>query len=317
MRGGTVRNCAVTGKISSAKSSAGGIAGNMTSGTIEQCSVGTVEEASRVAGYSYTGGIAAQRLAGATESADVSSAATEGGYVKDCSANVELTNGTYRGGIVGRYVSESSVDNSDVYLTGNTWPDAYSPVVVSDEVLSNLATLLSVDVSEIKMLTSDDIDSSTPPEPTAEMRRIVGRDNGIFLAKFNTLTVKEDGYYVFMVTVSDDLVGTSVGSLRAYAAEVSDFSAGSFSASFSFLPLINGVAGNLEVTNLLGLELDTLPKQFLMTMFLSASKSITVYLVKILLMLLAGCDAGLGVAGGWLMLIAESIIVVKAFKKKR
>ncbi len=351
MRGGTVRNCAVTGKISSAKSSAGGIAGNMTSGTIEQCSVGTVEEASRVAGYSYTGGIAAQRLAGATESADVSSAATEGGYVKDCSANVELTNGTYRGGIVGRYVFESSVDNSDVYLTGNTWPDAYkqvgivhdggtivdpdtletgtntvpiklevatiSPVVVSDEVLSNLATLLSVDVSEIKMLTSDDIDSSTPPEPTAEMRRIVGRDNGIFLAKFNTLTVKEDGYYVFMVTVSDDLVGTSVGSLRAYAAEVSDFSAGSFSASFSFLPLINGVAGNLEVTNLLGLELDTLPKQFLMTMFLSASKSITVYLVKILLMLLAGCDAGLGVASGWLMLIAGSIIVVKAFKKKR
>ena len=324
----------------------------MESGLIESCNVGTSQDATIISGYSYSGGIVAQRKAGQSEEAEVSSANTDGGYVRNCTANVELTNGTYRGGIAGRYVPDGMLDNSDTYLTGNQWPEDYkqigivheignsdpyipdpdnkavtppvelevtlvSPVVVSDEVRANLARQLSVDVREIKMLTSEDIDPSIPPEPTSEMRRIVRNDRGEFISKFNTIRVKEDGYYVFLVTVSDDLVGTPVKDLRAYAAEVSDFSAGSFSASFSLLPLINGITGNLEITNLLGIELDTLPKQFLMTMFMSASTSVTVYLAKILLMILLGCDAGFGAVSGGVILIAGSIIAVKIFRKKR
>ncbi|MBQ6418508.1 MAG: hypothetical protein IJJ91_07545, partial [Synergistaceae bacterium] len=130
----------------------------------------------------------------------------------------------------------------------------------------------------------------------------------------NTIKVNKEGWYVFKVTVSDDLVGTPVSDLRLYAADESDFAAGSFRSAFGLLPLINGVAGGFEVHNLLGIKLDTLPKQFLALMLLSAGKSLTMYIGKILLMLLAaGCAAtsGLGV------IAAVVIFAVKRFKKRR
>lgn len=162
-----------------------------------------------------------------------------------------------------------------------------TPVKLSDDVIERLAENISVDVNEFKLLTSRDFTTTIPPEPTDKMRQQV-KDKGYeFAAKLNTINVQKDGWYVFQVTVSDDLLGTKVSDLKLYGAERGDFisanSSGTVRAAFGLMPLVNGITGGFEVSNLLGVKLDTLPKQFLATMFLSASKSLTVYIVKILI----------------------------------
>lgn len=192
-----------------------------------------------------------------------------------------------------------------------------SPVFISDEIIEKLAKNISVDVKEINLLTSADFDPSEPPEPTDAMRKTITSRNSQFMAKMNTIKVSKDGWYVFMVTVSDDLVGTKVGDLRLYGAEASDFTASSFNAAFDLMPIVNGITGSLEISNFFGVKLDTLPKQFLATMFLSASQSLTIYIVKILLLLLGGCDVGFGVIGSGLMIVAGGVFTIKLIKRKR
>lgn len=165
----------------------------------------------------------------------------------------------------------------------------------SDDIVQRLARNVSTDKSQIKFLTSADIDPSTPREPTQEMRAEMTQDNGQIAAKLNTITISQDGYYVFVVTVSDDLVGTSVNDLRFYGAEAQDFTAGGVKSAFGFMGIVNGITNGIEISNMFGVKLDTLPKQFLATLFLSASESFSVYVVKMLLMLLAGCDAGISI----------------------
>ncbi|MBQ2616505.1 MAG: leucine-rich repeat domain-containing protein, partial [Synergistaceae bacterium] len=206
------------------------------------------------------------------------------------------------------------VDLGTVTVNPDVEQAIITPVVLSDEVIQRLAESVSVDVREIIMLTSADIDPNEAPEPTQAMKDIAQGERYELVAKLNTIKVNKEGWYVFKVTVSDDLVGTPVSDLRLYAADESDFAAGSFRSAFGLLPLINGVAGGFEVHNLLGIKLDTLPKQFLALMLLSAGKSLTMYIGKILLMLLAaGCAAtsGLGV------IAAVVIFAVKRFKKRR
>lgn len=190
-----------------------------------------------------------------------------------------------------------------------------SPVKLSDDVIEQIAENINVSPDQIKLLTSRDFSTATPPEPTDEMKQKVNNDGYEFIAKLNTINVSEDGWYAFKVTVSDDLVGTKVSDLRLYYAEDGDFTISSASgqarAAFGLMPLINGVTGGLEISNMFGVKLDTLPKQFLATMFLSASKSLTVYIVKILIALLTGCNAGFGLMGAAI----GAFLVWKYFKR--
>ena len=171
----------------------------------------------------------------------------------------------------------------------------------TEDLLQKLADNVSTDRSNIRWLPADAIGTSEPPEPTQSMKDKVAKDRYQFAAKLNTIKVSEDGYYVFQVTVSDDLVGMKVSDLKLYYAEDSDFTTSSVNRvklAFGPMPIINGVTGGFEISNFFGVKLDTLPKQFLATMFLSASKSITVYIVKILIaLLLGGCNVGFGIIG--------------------
>ena len=186
-----------------------------------------------------------------------------------------------------------------------------SPVPdLSPDVITRLAQNISIDPSELILLTSADFDPSDPPEPTQAMRQEVSSQNGQFLAKLNTIKVNKDGWYVFKVTVSDDIKGMSVNDLKLFEAEGSDFT-----SSFGMMSIFNGVTGMYEVTNLFGLKVDTVEKQILVTMLLSAGKSITTYFVKILLMLLAGgCSAGIGIGA---VFVVAGIIATKIFKRRR
>ncbi|MBR0257006.1 MAG: hypothetical protein IJQ58_04645, partial [Synergistaceae bacterium] len=327
---GIVENCSFNGTIAcdntSSSFGAGGFVAHLEGGTVRNCTV-----TADISGASYTGGIAGEMTSG---------------KIENCTTNVNLLSGTYKGGIVGFYED----DDQNATLSGNTWPSAYpqvgrgqnvghegnsntlpltsqdntpteleiaiiSPVPdLSPDVIARLAQNISVDTSEIILLTSADFTTSDPPEPTQAMRQEVEGQNGKFIAKLNTINVSKDGWYVFMVTVSDDIVGTSISDLRLFGAEDSDFAA-SFKASFGFLSLFNGITGMYEVSNLFGLKLDTLEKQVLVTMLLSAGKSLTTYFVKILLMLLAGCNsAGIGIGA---VFVIAGIIAVKFFRKKR
>ena len=190
-----------------------------------------------------------------------------------------------------------------------------TPVTLDKNVIQKLANNISVDVSEIKLLTSRDFSTSTPPEPTDAMKKQAAQDGYELAAKLNTINVREDGWYVFQVTVSDDLVGRKVSELNLYYAEDGDFVSSSASGqartAFGLLGLVNGVTGSFEVSNLFGVKLDTLPKQFLATMFLSAGKSLTVYIAKILLAILTGCNAGFGLIGA----AFGAFLVWKYFKR--
>ena len=186
-----------------------------------------------------------------------------------------------------------------------------SPITqVTDDLRERLANLVSIDRSEVNFITSAEINPSEAREPTQAMRQSLADQSGEFLAKLNTIKVNKDGWYALVVTVSDDLVGTSVSNLRLFYAEESEFAEGSLSASFGLMPIVNGITGGLEITDLFGVKLDTLPKQFIAMMMLSAGKSLSVYIVKILLMLLAGCSTGAGA------LIVLVMFIAKRYRKK-
>ena len=166
----------------------------------------------------------------------------------------------------------------------------------------------------------ENIDSSTPQDPTDEMRREAASQRYEFVAKLNTITVSEGGWYVFQVTVSDDLVGLSVNSLKLYVAGASDFVNGSAIRKAKLLhvapsSLLDGITGMFELTDLFGLELDTLPKKFLATMFLSASESFTVFILKTILQILLGvCNLGI-VSGG--VVLVGGLILIKFYRRRR
>ncbi|MBR1486810.1 MAG: hypothetical protein IJ597_06105 [Synergistaceae bacterium] len=186
----------------------------------------------------------------------------------------------------------------------------------TDDLLKILADNVNTERSNIQWLPADAITTSEPPEPTQAMRDKVASDSAQFVAKLNTIKVSEDGYYAFQVTVSDDLVGTNVSELRLYYAEDSDFttsSANDVRLAFGLMPIINGVTGALEVSDFFGVKLDTLPKKFLATMFLTSSKSLTVYIVKILIALFTGgC-----VIGGSGLVFAAGYFLIRKFYKRR
>lgn len=316
---GIMENCTFAGTITCDNESsifgAGGLIAHLEGGTVRNCTVNA-----DISGASYAGGIAGEMTAG---------------YIQNCTTNVNLLNGDARGGIVGT-ASNSGLESQ---LSGNTWPSssypqigtaggsytpspvtsqelnqaAVSTVVLSDEVISRLAENIGVSPNAINLLTSADFDPSDPPEPTEAMIQEAANQNGTFMAKMNTIRVSKDGWYVCMVTVSDDLVGLPVSNLRVLTADESDF-AGALRASFGVMGLVNGVTGGFEISNLLGVKLDTVPKQFLATMMLTAGKSLTTYLVKIIFMLLAGCNLGMGIGVAF---IAAGLISVKFFRKKR
>ena len=348
---GTVRNCTFSGTISAiaqgqnytGASYAGGIATSIGGGSINNCNIlagSSVSAISNNNNYNYivAGGIAGGAGYIYTYSGDEEIIIREAESITNCTSNATITADKYSGGIVG-------LAHKSLTLSGNTWPPQYQevgffyedipstdssdvtvatiePVIVSDEVLQNIAANLSIDASEIKLLTSENIDPSTPPDPTEEMKREAAMNRYEFAAKLNTITVSEDGWYVFQVTISDDLVGMRVNDLNLYFAGESDFVNGSSIRNFkkikmSVAPssLIDGLTGMFELTDLFGVELDTLPKKFLATMFLSASESLTVFILKtIFQLLLAACN--LGVLSGGVVLVG-GLILIKFYRRRR
>jgi len=181
------------------------------------------------------------------------------------------------------------------------------PARPSEDVLQNIADLVSADIesidkSQINYITWENI--SSPQEPTPAMRQQITDDGYEPAYKLNTLTVSDDGYYVFLVNIPEEFVGKSISDIRIYALKNTDITA-------SIPGVVTGLLNFTEITNLAGIKIDTLEGQVLAVAVLQAGTPFSVYLTKILLMLLAGgCDAGLGIAG----LCVFGLIVLKLRK---
>ncbi len=170
------------------------------------------------------------------------------------------------------------------------------PVEPDETLLEKIAETVNISADKIMFITEENI--SDPQEPTQAIRsELESRQNQI-IGKFNTITVDTSGYYVFKVTLSDDLYeqirGVSINELNVYALFDDERPAsGDIRASF-----ISGLASTWELLSLNGEKLEFGVKEFLMVGFLNASTPFSVYLTKLIIMLLlGGCDSGLGIAG--------------------
>ena len=150
---------------------------------------------------------------------------------------------------------------------------------LSSTTLQNLASLVSIDPSALNMITQENI--SAPSDPAQSMKDYMQSDGYDAAYALNTLTVNEDGYYVFMVNIPDELVGKKVSGIKIYALKNADFAS-------AFYGLLNGVLNYGEVTNLLGVKIDTLEKQVLAVGLLQAGTPFSMYLAKLIIALLAG-----------------------------
>ena len=170
------------------------------------------------------------------------------------------------------------------------------PIEPDENLLEKIADAVNISADEIMFLTEENI--SDPQEPTQDMRSELASRQSEIVGKLNTLTVNQSGYYVFKVTLSDDLYeqikGISINELKAYALH-DDGRTESADIRASF---INGLASTWELLSLNGEKLEFGVKEFLMVGFLEASTPFSVYLTKLIIaLLLGGCDSGLGIAG--------------------
>ena len=161
---------------------------------------------------------------------------------------------------------------------------------LSDEVLQNIARTTSVDVEQIKFLSNDNI--GTPLEATRGIADMVKEEGYELTHKMNTISVDKEGYYAFYVYVPDEYVGMSIKDVKVLLVRRSGFADAEVRTA---IPVLSGLINYGEVTNILGVSIDRLEHKVLVISLLQAGESFSVYLGKLLLMILAGgCESGIG-----------------------
>ena len=183
---------------------------------------------------------------------------------------------------------------------------------LSHDVLRNIANELSIDVGELKLLTADNL--SDPQEATKAMRDEAAKDNYEFAYKLDTVTVSEDGYYVFAVNLPDEFLSQDVNSFRFYTFDRNNFTGSSFMSSIGgLIGLVNGV-GTAADFNMMGLKLDTPLKKILVVCLFQAGTPFSVYLAKLILaLLLGGCSSFAG--AGVISLATAGVFILMRYRK--
>ncbi len=164
-----------------------------------------------------------------------------------------------------------------------------NPVEITDELRSNIAQ--STGIADVRQI--EDRNIFAPIDPTQAIVETIKDDGYELHYKMNTLIVSEDGYYAFEIVIPDELVNLPSRDVKIYSADITRFTAGSVRAS----DLLAGVGSVLELDSM-GLKFDTIEKKLLGIVLLEAGKPFTFYLAKLLIVLLAGCDAGVSSAAG-------------------
>ena len=155
--------------------------------------------------------------------------------------------------------------------------------------------MLSRDIvsTDIKTFTSADV-VAEPEEPTPAMQEAVKDEGYEIAAKLNTVQVSESGFYIFKVTLSEEsfqkLQGLTADEVRVYALNDSEI---------EIMPsIITGILNTFELLTMSGEKINTIGvREFLLVGLLESGKPLSVYLAKMLIMLLlGGCNYGWGIA---------------------
>ncbi len=188
------------------------------------------------------------------------------------------------------------------------------PDVIENIINNNIISrdILSRDITsaDIKTLTSRDVVTDAE-EPTQEMEQAVQDDGYELAAKLNMIQVQESGIYVFKVTLSEqsftELRGMSVNDVKVYALSDTEFE---IRPSF-----LSGLLSTFELLTMNGERMDSIGfREFLMIGLLESSKPLSLYLAKILIMLLlGGCNHGLGIAA---VFVVAGVFIRRARKHK-
>ena len=181
-------------------------------------------------------------------------------------------------------------------------------ILSDDEILKRIASLASIDVEDINVITPEILDLSLPREPTEKMKRKV---NGEFIAKTDTIRLHstkladgEQGYYLFMLNIPDEVLSMdlTVSQLKLFYATPDEFNVSGIDSS----AMVNTAFDPFtywEITDLFGFKTDTLAKKVLVLLLGNTGQSLSMWLIKMLLLaFLGGCNsgvlyAGIGVAG--------------------
>ncbi len=245
LKAGIIENCSFTGTVESVHMEddifvvdAGGIVGDLLNkGIIRNCTFqGTVKAS--VINDGTAGGIAGG------VGYHVNDYETQSTYITNCTSYAQLAgSATSQVGIVGALLN--GITN---YFSGNTWPPEYpqsgsgyenpdytpefpgnesidipegimQPVILSPEVVQNIARTLSIDASQIHFVSEDNI--APAEDPSQSMTDYVRADNHEITGKLGVINVDTQGVYVVKVTLTDELYAVlkdqNVADFKIYA----------------------------------------------------------------------------------------------------
>ncbi|MBQ7219807.1 MAG: leucine-rich repeat domain-containing protein [Synergistaceae bacterium] len=183
---------------------------------------------------------------------------------------------------------------------------------LTPEAAQSIADDLGIASSDLKYLTRANI--GLPVEPTDAMKDFVKSDDHEIIINLPTVSVDEEGRYVIPITLSDDefelIRDKSVADFKTYALNDSDLGDGQMKPAFIF-----GLLNTWEVYTLAGKKMDSFGVQeFLLVGLLNAGKPFSLYLAKMLIMLLmGGCNSGISPSA--VSVIIAGILIIKLWKK--
>lgn len=202
-------------------------------------------------------------------------------------------------------------------------PDEILYRVSGDEtVLQRIARLANISVDQINVITAASLDLRLPHEPTEAMRK---RAEGEFIAKLDTLVLSFDsipkgeaGYFLFQLELPDEVLSMALKArdVSIWYATPDEFV--SASSAHEFRPAVFDPFTYFEITDLWGYEADTLAKKALVLVFCQAGQSLSMWLLKTLLILLAGgCSSGgiTGMSAAILISVAGVLLMIKLRRK--
>ena len=181
------------------------------------------------------------------------------------------------------------------------------------EVVQHIADELGIDSGDLKYITRSNM--SPPREATEDMKAYIKSDDHEIVANFPTLSVDVEGIYIIPITLSGDvwemLKSHDIADYKFYA--LNDSEAGSEEASPAF---INGLISTWELFTLNGEKMTSFGvKEFLMVGFLNAGKPFSVYLARMIIMLLlGGCNSGL--VPGVLSAVILGVVIIKFCRRR-